>query len=315
MDRSIKAWAAAGLLAASLGAPGHGRKTLCAGFLPENTMRIPVGDVHAAGIPQDMFNRVLDRVERIYAPIVASKGGQLVVDRLWEDPTVNAYASQSGSEFHIAMFGGLARHEAITEDGFALVACHEIGHHIGGFPKSWDWATNEGAADYFATLKCLRNVLTSDPEADPTARAACAGSFSDPAALKRCRGGSMAGFSVTKLFTDLGQTPPPSFSSPDPSVVDVMDDSHPAAQCRLDTYFQGALCTKALSEELSDADPVPGACTRKQGFQSGLRPRCWYKPPADEPEAPKPAARLSLRDGDSFQKSLEALRGAWGDGA
>ena len=30
------------------------------------------------------------------------------------------------------MFGGLAGHETITTDAFALVACHELGHHIGG---------------------------------------------------------------------------------------------------------------------------------------------------------------------------------------
>jgi len=79
------------------------------------------------------------------------------------------------------------------------------------------------------------------------------------------------------------RTPPdPAFDTPDPNVVAETDDSHPATQCRLDTYLQGALCTKPVSEAFSDEDPAPGACTRSQGYAVGMRPLCWYKPPAGE---------------------------------
>jgi len=62
------------------------------------------------------------------------------------------------------MFGGLARHETMTPDGFATVVCHELGHHLGGVPKkfSWfgnSWASNEGQADYFGIMKCLRKMF------------------------------------------------------------------------------------------------------------------------------------------------------------
>jgi hypothetical protein len=33
------------------------------------------------------------------------------------------------------MFGGLARHELVTDDGFMMVVCHETGHHLGGAPR------------------------------------------------------------------------------------------------------------------------------------------------------------------------------------
>ena len=313
MNRSIKALAAAAFMAVSFAAQGHGEVLKSPGFLPENKMSIPVGDVNAQGIKQDIFNRVLDRIQKIYGPIVASKGGKLVIDRNWEDGTVNAYAMQNGNEWHIAMFGGLARHDAITEDGFALVACHEIGHHIGGFPKKMGWATNEGGADYFATLKCLRLVLNTTPKkVDPVVERACSQRFRLRSERARCEGGAMAGYSVVKLFTDLGGETAVSFKTPDPAVVTETDDSHPASQCRLDTYFQGALCTKPLSDELSNNEPDSGACTRKQGYNVGLRPRCWYKPPAGEPEAPKPGRRLVVLDEKTLGEKLDAIRSAIG---
>jgi hypothetical protein len=313
MNRNVKAWASAVFLAVSLAGQGHGQDLASPGFLPENKMKIPVGDVRALGIQQAGFNRVLDRIQLIYGPIIEAKGGKLVIDRNWEDATVNAYAMQSGAEWKIAMFGGLARHEAITEDGFALVACHEIGHHIGGFPQKMGWATNEGGADYFATLKCLRRVLTTEPRrVDPVVERACASRFRARSERARCMGGAMAGFSVTKLFSDLGGEKAVSFQTPDPAVVAETDDSHPAAQCRLDTYFQGALCAKPVSEELTNNEPESGACTRKQGYAIGLRPRCWYKPPADEPEAPTPGPKLSLVDAKTLDQKLDAIRAAIG---
>ena len=58
----------------------------------------------------------------------------------------------------------------ITVDGMALVACHEMGHHMGGAPKidGWygsSWATNEGGADYYGTLKCARRFFAGDDNA------------------------------------------------------------------------------------------------------------------------------------------------------
>ena len=45
-------------------------RVLCEGFLPPNNMKIPVGDVHAAGIGEAQFNAVLDRVQAVYGPII-----------------------------------------------------------------------------------------------------------------------------------------------------------------------------------------------------------------------------------------------------
>lgn len=284
---------------------------VCDGFLPENDMKIPVGDVNAAGIGEDVFNSVLDRAEKVYGPIIASKGGRLVVKRLWSNATVNASANQSMGTWYINMYGGLARHAAITEGGFALVACHEIGHHIGGFPKM-SWATNEGGADYFATLKCLRLLYPNvePPAVDPVAGAACDAQYSDETGRKSCKIGAMGGDSVAALFHAMRPgSPRPAFNTPDASVVDRTNNAHPAAQCRLDTYFQGALCTKPVSEELSNTGAAAGSCTTGAGYKVGVRSLCWYKPA--EPEAVPAALSVArMPNTRAVQKSLDALREA-----
>ena len=307
MIKSLPLLAAAALLFAA----GPRERMLCSGFLPENDLKIPVTTLDS-GITEREFNRVIDRAEAAYRPIVAQKGGKLEVERNWKDGTVNAYASQSGSTWKVAMFGGLARHPAITYEGFALVICHELGHHIGGHPKM-GWATNEGGADYFATLKCLRRTLPDAPsKVDQVAKQGCDAIYRDRAARARCAAGAMAGLSAASLFQELRGIPKLSFATPDPAQVAETDDSHPAPQCRLDTYYQGALCAKTLGEDVSNTDPTTGACARKNGFVSGLRPRCWYKPPADEPAALDLASRLDPKKIEAVRERLKTLEAAFG---
>lgn len=190
------------------------------------------------------------------------------------------------------MFGGLARHETITEDGFALVVCHEIGHHIGGAPKkasAWSnpWASNEGQADYWANLKCLRRVWNNDNNEEVIASmdvpaelaAKCGRSFVWNSEVAMCIRGGMAGLSVAKLFQSLSsETKAPEFTTPDQKVVTRMLDSHPATQCRLDTYFQGSLCDVSFNENVENKSEVTGTCHGTLGHTKGLRPLCWFKP-------------------------------------
>ncbi|MBI5209610.1 MAG: hypothetical protein HY927_06500 [Elusimicrobia bacterium] len=300
---------------------------VCPGFLPENDMVILAGSKDDKGIDQSQFNAVLDAVEKIYKPIVAARGAVLSIERKWDDGTVNAYAQQQGNKYIISMFGGLARHAAITQDGFTLVACHEMSHHLGGAPKSsgWfgSWATIEGQADYAANLKCLRRVFAdvaaakfSRPKlaADPYAEKYCDDTFAGGKDRALCLRGSMAGKSVTALFKALGNDEKEyKFETPDPSVVSTMYEKHPKTQCRLDTYFQGSLCDKPLSQEVSDKDPVPGTCNASAGDKLGTRPLCWYKPPvaADLPEdmLGKPVAGAAVKSLGAPESVLSTLKG------
>ncbi len=261
------------------------------GFVPENDLKISVNAKRLGGLSEEQFGAVIDKVEAIYAPIVDGLGGKLVVERKWTDETVNAYAQRLGKNWKVSMFGGLARHETITEDGFALVVCHEIGHHIGGAPKKaslWSstWASNEGQADYFATLKCLRKAFLNDNNAQIVSKMnvpealsnACAAQWADAADRDICIRGGMAGDSVSKLFAALRSATPGDFTTPATNVVTVTDDNHPHYQCRLDTYFQGALCEMNMNDDVAQDSEVTGTCHGSTGQSVGLRPLCWFKP-------------------------------------
>lgn len=258
------------------------------GFLPENNLKIFVNSKMAAGITEAQFNAVIDKIEPLYAPIISSNGGELKVVRNWKDATVNAYAEQKGTEWSVQMFGGLARHKTITEDGFALVVCHELGHHLAGAPQYKDetWASNEGQSDYFATSKCLRRAWMSDDnaavistlEVPVSLTEACTKQWADANDRAICVRGGMAGASVANLFAALGWSKVPKFETPDTRVVAKTNDAHPATQCRLDTYFQGALCEKTFTDDFAKDSEVTGACHATTGQTTGLRPLCWFKP-------------------------------------
>jgi len=273
------------------------------GFLPKNDMYIPdyAGkSIGAGGITESDFNDVINKVENMYGPIVRGYGGTLQIKRLWSDGTVNARASrQPGSVFLVEMFGGLARHDSITKDAFALVACHEVGHHIGGVPRysgdpGMSWASTEGQSDYFATTKCLRKIFSSDNNEsiiknmniDPLVTSKCESEFSVPNDIAMCKRISMAGFSSSSMFAVMSNRSLPKFDTPDQSVVQQTYESHPQYQCRLDTYFNGANCEVQEDVEIGQSDANVGTCNRKDKFTEGLRPLCWFKPSHSDPGDP-----------------------------
>lgn len=257
-------------------------------FAPPNKKWIGVNDKDVAGITEQQFNKVLDDLSVIYTPIVKSKGGTLFFLRNWTDGTVNAYAARNGTNWIVAMFGGLARYNSMTADGFALVVCHELSHHLGGSPRSVNsWAANEGQSDYIGTMKCLREyfrnadspLLINDIDADAVVKTSCGAVYQDVRDYVVCLRTAMAGKVLAGVLNELGQGPKPvSFSTPDTRIVIKTDNRHPDAQCRLDTYLAGALCNRDIFEEASDTDPVAGVCNTSQGDLVGTRPLCWYKP-------------------------------------
>lgn len=261
------------------------------GIAPENDMWIDVNAKSAGGITEAEFNEVLDKVNDIYAPIVSARGKNYQIVRKWTDGTVNAYAQQQGNTWKITMFGGLARHEETTVDGFALVACHETGHHLGGEPKkkSWwstSWASNEGQSDYFGALKCLRKYMENDDNQAIVAKmkipavvtTQCETNFKAASEIAMCQRGAMAGLSLGRLLGALGGNANVKFDTPDTSVVKKTNDAHPKAQCRLDTYFAGSICDKSQDQDIIEGKINSAQCARVDGYSKQARPLCWYKP-------------------------------------
>lgn len=265
------------------------------GLVPDNDLYIPVDAKQNKDqeITKEVYDRVLDEINEVYEPIVRSHGGKLNIMRLWHDGTVNAMAHRRGGTWNIVMYGGLARHDTITPDGLALAACHEIGHHIGGAPKKYsffaNWITNEGQADYFATLKCLRKVWRSQDNERIVEKLTvpelvidqCTKQFNQKEDRLLCQRGAMAGLSVAKLFQALRrQAESPEFNRPDSARVPRTVDHHPATQCRLDTYYAGALCDVLDADDVDQSDEKVGVCNRRDSRQIGARPFCWFAPKA-----------------------------------
>lgn len=276
---------------------------LCSGvanasFLPPNNLHLQK-QKGFGGITQAQFDKVISEIEAVFKPVVASHGAVLKVNRLWTNPTVNANASQSGNVWTVNMYGGLARRTEVTEDGFAMVLCHELGHHLGGFAfyQGDTWAANEGQSDYFSAQVCARKMwLGKSPlklyqAVDPAAKAKCDAAYLQDDERGFCYRASIAGQSLANLLAALEGNSSPKYSTPDKSVVRSTNDAHPRAQCRLDTYLAGAACTKSFDlyfipgKEFSNKNSKEAelqayqySCSQYEGFSIGTRPKCWFAP-------------------------------------
>lgn len=274
--------------------------------LPPNNLHLE-DTGQAANITKEQFEAIIDGVMKVWMPIAQTKGVELSVNKRWDDQTVNASAQQSGKKWVVNMYGGLARRPEVTPDGFALVVCHELGHHFGGY-AFYDggnaWAANEGQSDYFATQACARMIWGKDAQGNarvhnrigrtelpPIVHARCDQAWKGNAkAIAWCERTSAAGHSLANLLAALGKKPTPQFDSPDKSVVTKTNNAHPQAQCRLDTYFAGALCAKTFDLNVipgrnnpkgqaspeAEADAMKVSCSAKQS-DLGARPSCWFK--------------------------------------
>lgn len=260
------------------------------GFLPPNNLSIP-SSVKNSGLSHSEYNAVIDKVLRVYRPIAWSYGGNLKVNRKWESDVVNAgtYREDNTNNWILNLYGGMARHPLITPDGYASVVCHEIGHHIGGAPKKIIhdkkiWASTEGQSDYFATLKCLRKVFRKDDNkkiieamhVPSKVRSSCEEAFPTKWEHALCIRISMAGLSISNVMAQSRELPLTDFETPDQTMVDTTTNYHPVPQCRLDTYFQGAICEVSSRKDVSQKNEVTGTCHKKLKHENGLRPACWY---------------------------------------
>ena len=257
-------------------------------FLPTNERLNPVSNFfsEASGISESEFHRVLDLFEQAYAPVIAAKGGRLVVDRLWRNDQVNSRAYLSGDEWHVEMWGGFAREPAMTFDGFVLAACHELGHLLGGAPLLKGNFSNDGQADYFASLQCFKKVFGAHDNVadvhgkvvDPLAELRCRKVYASANDQALCERGTLAALSLSSLIASLERSSTPSLGTPDPRIVSQTNQGHPSAQCRLDTYFAGLLCPLSPDAELSGVDYRVGTCHESSGHEYGRRPDCWFAP-------------------------------------
>ena len=252
---------------------------------------VPIDAKVKSDMTEHRFLEILKWFQKHYDDEIRAHGAELKIISDWKESMANAFAQREDNTWIIRVLGGLARHHMMTEDAFILVLCHEMGHHIGGAPKKkylfrTSWASTEGQADYYASLKCMRKLFATQDnvslmrgvDVHPIVTAECRSSFIEENKIALCKRTAMASLSFGRFLNRRNQDHDPvSFDTPDTSTIRRTTNDHPKPQCRLDTSFSGAICPVNLSEQVSQYDPVSGTCHSSLGFERGLRSTCWYR--------------------------------------
>jgi hypothetical protein len=261
-------------------------------------------NLYGGGISQEDFNDVIDYHKGKYNDTIRSYGVSWSIAKKWTDNTKNANASKQGSNWHINMYGGLARDDNFTKDGFALVLCHETGHLLAGFPAYSRGGSsrkgmmgNEGNSDYYATYACAHFLWDDKKEenaeaaksVDSVAKAFCDKALEGEDARNLCYRNLNGARGLAKF---LNRNQPVYYDKPDNNKVSRTSDPHPRGQCRLDTYMAGAVCGKYASWKheaypANEREMRAQSCSEASGKYpgdaeavkaAGMRPRCWYAP-------------------------------------
>jgi hypothetical protein len=241
------------------------------------------------------FNELVDEIVDQFQDTVRAYGGTLVKDVNWNSAIVNATAHVIGSKWTIVAFGGLYRVDGLSQDGFQLAICHEAGHLLGGYPNygGSTTSTSEGQSDYFAAHVCAKKVWASQALSNQAAfdaapesvRDACRDAWSDSTDAHLCARVAVA---AERLIAALSRDMALSLTTPDTRVaVATIYSGYPQPQCRIDTYYRGALCGADWDFALipGRAHPLNGIDAETEAHlyschesrqPAAARPACWY---------------------------------------
>lgn len=183
------------------------------------------------------FKAVISILNRHFESYAQRDGRELEFYTDYDADWAQAFARRWETD-QVHVYGGLAAVPGVTEDSFALVLCHELGHLYGGEPfgDAYNHMAVEGQADYWATLSCFKEVVDDLPPLRPSSIA-----LSLCEQDERCARGMDASLVMSSFFADNRSIAHPQFHTPDLSVVTEVVRTHPEPQCRLDTYQAGLL--------------------------------------------------------------------------
>lgn len=195
----------------------------------------------------------------------------------WDDDTFNAKAAVP-NDHYVAMlfFGGLVRKSGMSNDAFVLVACHEAGHLLAGYPHIRGVAV-EGTSDYYS-VRCAKLLWEYDDNSaftdDPSGRC---DEFYAGSDLPLCNRVMTAVNSLRNSMYPLS-----GMLRRSDKVAGKTISRHPPHQCRVDTLIAGTLCAKRLktsTKPLTIDDFEAVSCNELSGdSKHTIMPRCWYNP-------------------------------------
>lgn len=178
--------------------------------------------VYATGkkLEKRRFFEIIRLLKNEFQELAVARGTKFEIFADYDSDWAQAFARRWDTD-HILVYGGLAAIPNVTEDAFALVLCHEIGHLYGGRPYSDEHneLSVEGQADYWSA-SCFERILPKLPHRE--------GNRLQDAALV-----------LTSFYADNRNIPHPEVHTPDVTVVSSTLKTHPEPQCRLDTILAG----------------------------------------------------------------------------
>lgn len=237
-----------------------------------------------------VHENILQEVTDIYGPLanVLNQSFQIEIS---DSPLESASAYSDGKNFKLILNMGLVNNPQVDEDVMRLISCHELGHTHGGAPRrnipvDWNgpiaydglsYAGSEGQSDYYASAICFRKLIKHQVRKKKLSNiksniiSLCDsvwGNSSDNSYA--CQRAIVAAEGFLQMHIDLNL----SVSTPDKSVAEnLIRDSYPSRQCRLDTFVNGALCKSHKNLIFDFSDSRANECKNPEG----KRPLCWYK--------------------------------------
>lgn len=245
-------------------------------------------------ITEKEFYDFISKVEQVYSLEFKKLKRNLKIHASWSDNGLNAYASQVGKDSLLYLSGGYARTRFMTRDAYYTVICHELGHHLGGFPKQKipvvRWSSAEGQADYYSTAKCMKTLLRGDFLNKKIAQSIllpkkikklCREQFQSQDDYFVCLRSAKAAEDYGQMMYYLKYNEEPfnfvNLEFKDQSEVLKTSYTHPEPQCRLDTKLEGALCNVSELVSFSNKEELTGSCHKILNHTIGIRPACWFK--------------------------------------
>ncbi len=209
---------------------------------------LPVGVPYFSSVSEQDYQEVISEFQSQYMQAVIAKTGlPFLIPNEWASPYFAAFAIKRESYMQISLWGGLARAQGVTKPMLAAVLCHELGHILGGEPLQTipgsDWASTEGQSDFFAAKVCLPEYFHRHPEAvsltsvDSKILHIC-GDHVD------CERVAQVGFELVKMFQTYSYREfiPVRLDAAEKAATELVRNTYPSDQCRLDTYLEGARC-------------------------------------------------------------------------
>lgn len=239
--------------------------------------------------PKTSYTLLEKTLIELFTPFAKARGFHAIsINQDFEHPQYVGGVNTLNGEIRV-IFGSEfnAVYPELSEDAYAKILCHELGHILGGTAANEQdpgvQISPEAGSDYFAGAVCLPKLFKNLPAsnliiADPIVTTNCGLQFTNAAEQLICQRVAMAGLSFFTSFHHAMVRSIPGienekfYAVPDLNVKDTgYYDFYPSFQCRGETLAAGAYCP--TSQGLWDQGIKNWHC--KSGL--GARPSCWFK--------------------------------------